>query len=70
MSRVALVTGANQGLGFALVDRLLEVLHREDRVYLTARSVERGMQATLPDGTDAPHRELVQKRRILPFTAR
>ncbi len=53
MSRVALVTGANQGLGYALVGHLLTALDVEDRVYLTARSVERGQRAAsrLADST-------------------
>jgi NAD(P)-dependent dehydrogenase (short-subunit alcohol dehydrogenase family) len=37
MSRVALVTGANQGLGFALVEGLSQQLVRGDVVYLTGR---------------------------------
>lgn len=35
--RVALVTGANQGLGFALAEGLARQLDREDVVYLTGR---------------------------------
>jgi len=37
MSRIALVTGANQGLGLALVRRLASTLNAEDVVYLTGR---------------------------------
>ncbi len=37
MSRVALVTGANQGLGFALVEGLSRQLEQGDVVYLTGR---------------------------------
>ena len=45
MSKVALVTGANQGLGLALVRALSERLDPEDTVYLTARSGARGRAA-------------------------
>lgn len=45
MARVALVTGANQGLGFALVKRLAADLAPEDIVYLTARDEARGRAA-------------------------
>jgi carbonyl reductase 1 len=41
MSRVALVTGANQGLGFALVEGLAEQLEQDDVVYLTGRDAQR-----------------------------
>ena len=43
--RVALVTGANQGLGFAIVKRLCETLDTGDVVYLTARNEEKGRAA-------------------------
>lgn len=43
--RVALVTGANQGLGFALVATLLEGSEPRDIVYLTARDEARGRMA-------------------------
>jgi NAD(P)-dependent dehydrogenase (short-subunit alcohol dehydrogenase family) len=43
--RVAVVTGANQGLGFALVDGLCRALPTEDAVYLTARDEGRGAEA-------------------------
>ena len=36
-SRVAIVTGANQGLGFALAEGLAQQLGPEDVVYLTGR---------------------------------
>ncbi len=41
MSRVALVTGANQGLGFALVEGLARQLGDGDVVYLTGRDARR-----------------------------
>jgi NAD(P)-dependent dehydrogenase (short-subunit alcohol dehydrogenase family) len=41
MSKVAIVTGANQGLGFALVEGLARQLETSDVVYLTGRSPER-----------------------------
>jgi carbonyl reductase 1 len=41
MSKVAIVTGANQGLGFALAEGLAQQLAPEDVVYLTGRSVDR-----------------------------
>src|SRR5271166_280958 len=37
MARVALVTGATQGLGLALVESLAARLESEDTVYLTGR---------------------------------
>jgi carbonyl reductase 1 len=43
--RVAVVTGANQGLGFALVEGLCRALRSEDAVYLTARDDRRGAEA-------------------------
>jgi NAD(P)-dependent dehydrogenase (short-subunit alcohol dehydrogenase family) len=41
MGRVALVTGANQGLGFALVEGLAQQLGEDDLVYLTGRDAGR-----------------------------
>ena len=41
MSKVAVVTGANQGLGFALVEGLANELSPGDVVYLTGRNAER-----------------------------
>ena len=45
MPKVALVTGANQGLGLALVKALTDRLGSGDTVYLAARSEERGRAA-------------------------
>lgn len=45
MSRTALVTGANQGLGYALVEALSTRLEPHDTVYLAARSEEPGRAA-------------------------
>ena len=44
-SKVAVVTGANQDLGFALVETLAKRMGPEDTVYLTARNLERGQAA-------------------------
>jgi NAD(P)-dependent dehydrogenase (short-subunit alcohol dehydrogenase family) len=41
MSKIAVVTGANQGLGFALAERLSRRLAPADRVYLTGRDPDR-----------------------------
>jgi NAD(P)-dependent dehydrogenase (short-subunit alcohol dehydrogenase family) len=41
MSKIAIVTGANQGLGFALAEGLAQRLAPEDFVYLTGRSPDR-----------------------------
>lgn len=41
MSRVAIVTGANQGLGFALAEGLVQRMAAGDIVYLTGRSGDR-----------------------------
>ena len=43
--KIALVTGANQGLGLALVRGLRRALGEEGVVYLTARHVDRGEEA-------------------------
>jgi carbonyl reductase 1 len=45
MSKVALVTGSNQGLGFALVEALCRDLGPNASVYLTARDRARGEDA-------------------------
>jgi carbonyl reductase 1 len=41
MSRIAIVTGANQGLGFALSEGLAQRLEPDDVVYLTGRDRDR-----------------------------
>jgi NAD(P)-dependent dehydrogenase (short-subunit alcohol dehydrogenase family) len=50
--RIALVTGATQGLGLALVEGLAQRLTPADTVYLTGRDVDRVTQAveTMPGG--------------------
>jgi carbonyl reductase 1 len=53
MSRVALVTGANQGLGLALVEGLARELQDDDFVYLTGRNPSRVAAAQEQLG-DAP----------------
>jgi NAD(P)-dependent dehydrogenase (short-subunit alcohol dehydrogenase family) len=45
MNRVAIVTGANRGLGLALVRGLCRQWGGEGTIYLTARNPERGRQA-------------------------
>ncbi len=45
MTKVAVVTGANQGLGFALVRGLCQQLGEQGIVYLTARDQLRGEEA-------------------------
>jgi carbonyl reductase 1 len=45
MTRVAIVTGANRGLGLALVRALCRQWGSEGTIYLTARNPERGRQA-------------------------
>lgn len=45
MNTVALVTGSNQGLGFALVEALCKTLGPDASVYLTARHSARGEEA-------------------------
>ncbi|MGW6277741.1 SDR family NAD(P)-dependent oxidoreductase [Kribbella sp. NPDC055071] len=50
--KVALVTGATQGLGLALVEELAQRLNPEDTVYLTGRSLDRVNEAVdaMPGG--------------------
>ncbi|HEU5266802.1 MAG TPA: SDR family NAD(P)-dependent oxidoreductase [Jatrophihabitans sp.] len=45
MNRVAVVTGANQGLGFALAEELAQLLTAGDVVYLTGRNADRVREA-------------------------
>ena len=45
MTRVAVVTGANQGLGYALVEGMCRAWAPDDVVYLTARDRARGEEA-------------------------
>ena len=45
LQRVAVVTGADQGLGFALVQGLCRALGPDSVVYLTARDEQRGLAA-------------------------
>jgi carbonyl reductase 1 len=61
MNRVAVVTGATQGFGRALVQGLTQRLDDGDVVYLTARNPERLQQAhaTLAGGPAKVHTELV-----------
>lgn len=54
MGKVALVTGANQGLGLALVKGLCARLDADDIVYLTARDADRGRAARKAIGEVAP----------------
>lgn len=54
MAKVALVTGANQGLGLALVKGLCDRLGAGDAVYLTARDPAKGAAAVAAIGQVAP----------------
>lgn len=45
MKKVAVVTGANQGLGFAFIETLCKEIGDEYDVYLTARDEEKGQKA-------------------------
>ena len=56
MRRIAVVTGANQGLGFALAAGLAQGLAAGDIVYLTGRSAERLQDAVAR--IDAPVAEI------------
>lgn len=61
MEKVAIVTGANQGLGFALAEGLAQQLGPEDTVYLTGRdSVRvRAAVARIADARAAVRGELL-----------
>jgi NAD(P)-dependent dehydrogenase (short-subunit alcohol dehydrogenase family) len=65
MSRVALVTGATQGLGFALVESLAARLESEDIVYLTGRDAARigAAQSSLRPGRAWVQAELLDVSR-------
>jgi carbonyl reductase 1 len=52
MTRIALVTGANQGLGRALVEGLAARLAPEDRILLTGRNPERVARAAAEVGVE------------------
>ncbi len=60
MSRVALVTGANQGLGLALVQDLANRLAPQDVVYLASRSEARGQAARLSLGATTAEVRVIQ----------
>jgi NAD(P)-dependent dehydrogenase (short-subunit alcohol dehydrogenase family) len=45
MSRIAVITGANWGLDYALAEGLAQQLALEDVVYLTGRNRDRGLAA-------------------------
>jgi carbonyl reductase 1 len=65
MGRVALVTGATQGLGFALVESLAARLASEDVVYLTGRDAARiaAAQSSLRPGRARVQAELLDVSR-------
>jgi carbonyl reductase 1 len=73
MGRVALVTGATQGLGFSLVESLAARLESEDIVYLTGRDAARlaAAQASLGPGRARVQVELldVSREQAFPETA-
>jgi NAD(P)-dependent dehydrogenase (short-subunit alcohol dehydrogenase family) len=61
-TRIALVTGANQGLGFALVSGLAARLGPDDLVLLTGRNAQRVADATALVAGDAGTRSRVEGR--------
>ncbi|MDO0930556.1 SDR family NAD(P)-dependent oxidoreductase [Streptomyces sp. DG2A-72] len=66
-SRIALVTGANQGLGRALVDGLAARMAPDDLVLLTGRSHQRVMDAA-HEVTQLPDRRARVEGRVLDVT--
>ena len=64
MSKIAIVTGANQGLGLALVRGLCRTLGTDGIIYLTARDRKRGDQAVRGLEADglSPRLELLDVR--------
>ena len=64
-SRIALVTGANQGLGRALVEGLAARMGPDDMVLLTGRSHRRVSEATREVARAAGTRSRVEGR-VLP----
>ena len=61
-TRIALVTGANQGLGFALVAGLAARMNPDDLVLLTGRNAERVAAATAAVTADSRSRSRVEGR--------
>jgi NAD(P)-dependent dehydrogenase (short-subunit alcohol dehydrogenase family) len=61
-TRIALVTGANQGLGFALVAGLAVRMNPDDLVLLTGRNAERVAAATTAVAGDPRSRSRVEGR--------
>jgi NAD(P)-dependent dehydrogenase (short-subunit alcohol dehydrogenase family) len=65
-NRIALVAGATQGLGLALVGGLARRLDLDDVVYLTGRSQRRmdvGLASVTGARVESPHREVRRCRR-------
>src|SRR4051794_24121971 len=74
-SRVAVVTGATQGLGLALVDGLMRRMNAGDTVYLTGRDPDRIERSVTTlagdhsrggdsDGDSRGHRDTVSASRV------
>jgi len=61
-ARIALVTGANQGLGRALVEGLAARLHPDDRVLLTGRRADAVEEAAAAVTTAVPDGARVEPR--------
>jgi carbonyl reductase 1 len=61
-TRIALVTGANQGLGFALVAGLAARMNPDDLVLLTGRNAERVAAAATAVAADPRSRSRVEGR--------